>query len=114
MKSETTHERLARKGRTLGVAGEVVAERQRQHEKWGEQTHPDGTGGALAANDEIDAKRACQQAAAEGRCTWRLILDEEVREAFAESDPDRLRAELVQVAAVAASWIEAIDRRSGS
>lgn len=33
-------------------------------------------------------------------------------EALAESDPARLRAELVQVAAVAVCWIEAIDRRA--
>lgn len=38
---------------------------------------------------------------------------EEVLEAFAEADPDRLRAELVQVAAVATKWIQALDRRSG-
>lgn len=40
------------------------------------------------------------------------MLLEEVAEAFAESDDARLRAELVQVAAVAQAWIESIDRRS--
>ena len=35
-----------------------------------------------------------------------------VGEAFAESDPDKLRTELIQVAAVAVAWIESIDRNS--
>ncbi|MFI1165600.1 hypothetical protein ACH4UM_18790 [Streptomyces sp. NPDC020801] len=38
---------------------------------------------------------------------------EEALEALAEDDPGKLRAELVQVAAVAVAWIEAIDRRTG-
>lgn len=45
---------------------------------------------------------------------WRHILDEEVAEALAETDPERLRAELVQVAAVAVQWIEALDRRAAT
>lgn len=44
--------------------------------------------------------------------TWLLIALEEVFEALAESDPAKLRAELVQSAAVHVAWIEAIDRRS--
>ncbi len=45
---------------------------------------------------------------------WRDILLEEVFEALAEEEPKELRKELVQVAAVAAQWVEAIDRRGGS
>ena len=45
-----------------------------------------------------------------GQCTWLHILREEVFEAFAEDDPAKLRAELIQVAAVAVQWVEAIDR----
>jgi hypothetical protein len=41
-----------------------------------------------------------------------LILREEVYEAFAEEDPAALRTELIQVAAVAATWVDAIDRRA--
>jgi hypothetical protein len=59
-------------------------------------------------------REACQMATADGRVTWRHILTEEVYEAFAESDPTKLRAELVQVAAVAVQWIQAIDRRPTS
>lgn len=35
-----------------------------------------------------------------------------MREAFAEGDTSRLRAELVQSAAVAVKWVEAIDGRA--
>lgn len=93
---------------------EVLFERYRQDEQWGEQNHPDGTGwGNLPALAEA-ARQRCKKAAAEGKVTWFHILDEEVREAFAERDPVRLREELVQVAAVAAAWVEAIDRRTGA
>lgn len=47
-----------------------------------------------------------------GKPTWSLLVREELAEAFAESDPDRLREELVQVAALAVSWIEKIDSRN--
>jgi hypothetical protein len=57
------------------------------------------------------ARQETDQMAGEGVCTWRDILLEEVAEAFAEDDPGRLRAELIQVAAVATQWVEAIDRR---
>ncbi len=93
------------------VLREVAHERVRQDEKWGEQNHPDGTGGSGAQADAELWRNACQQASSEGRVTWGLILGEEVAEALAESDASKLRAELVQVAAVAVAWIEAIDRR---
>ena len=95
--------------RILGVLPEIAAERDRQDEKWGEQNHPDGTGPGYAP----DAKRArerCQRAARLGLVSYRDILEEEVYEAFAESDPDLLRVELVQVAAVTVAWIEKLDR----
>lgn len=93
---------------------EVVRERIRQDAKWGEQNHPDGTGINGPTDRQLaDASRKlCQSAAEAGMVTWRHILDEEMREAFAEPDPVALRAELVQVAAVAVAWIEAIDRRA--
>ena len=36
----------------------------------------------------------------------------ELSEALAETDPTRLRAELLQVAAVAVRWVTAIDERA--
>lgn len=89
---------------------DIVRERLRQLDKWGPQEHPDGTGEHLAQfADKMRA--AADRAAAEGKITWRDILAEETFEAFAESDPARLRSELVQVAAVAVAWIEDIDNR---
>jgi len=96
------------------IIDNVVAELVRQDGKWGKQNHPDGTGDALAASFALRAQQACRDAASRGSCTWQLILAEEVAEAFAESDPGALRAELIQVAAVALQWIEAIDRRDAA
>lgn len=100
---------------TRKALADVSAERDRQRARHGEQTLPDGTG--LEAWDEIerdDARRRCDRATLAGRLSWRLVFEEEVAEVLAETEPELLRAELVQVAAVAVQWIEAIDRRNGS
>ncbi len=91
---------------------EVANERARQNIKWGDQDHPDGTGDAPAVAAAVFAKAETNKAAEQGTLDWRLILDEEVAEAFAESDRVKLRTELIQVAAVAIAWVEAIDRRT--
>lgn len=93
------------------VLVDVRVERQRQHERWGEQNHRDGTGGQLAELEREIARTQCDGAFDRSDGTWRHILAEEVQEAFAESEPLKLRTELVQVAAVAIQWCEAIDRR---
>ncbi len=88
----------------------ILAERERQRAKWGDQSHlPNGTGGLYREMLRDSAQVDCNLAIDEGNVTWRHILAEEVAEALAESDRDRLRAELVQVAAVCVQWIEAID-----
>lgn len=116
----------------LAILRDVAEERVRQDEKWGEQNHADGTGidaaPLRAINFAVDdqwplgaydapslavaAREACQANGVPGSPdTWTAILLEEVFEALAESEPGALRRELVQVAAVAVQWIEAIDRR---
>lgn len=111
------------------VLREIAEERARQDAKWGEQNHPNGTGEHTTPVAEIvrgkgnaivnyhyalglayQAKTATDQHAKEGTVTYADILLEEVFEALAESDPAALRAELVQVAAVAVAWVEKIDR----
>ncbi len=96
---------------TEWVLTEVEDERARQDSRWGEQSHPDGTGHAhfmwAASNHRISADAN----AASGSLTWADILLEEVYEALAESDQDNLLTELIQVAAVAAAWAECIMRR---
>lgn len=94
----------------MKVALDVLEERKRQDAKWGEQNHPSGTGGEGLGVDAARARARCDKAAKEGKVTWLHILDEEVREAFAEKNPEALRAELVQVAAVAVAWVEYLDR----
>lgn len=100
-------------------------ERERQTERWGEQNHTDGTGPDMmwlrsfnpkARATEISdfAKVITDDNAQAGFLTWRDILLEEVAEAFAENDPEKLRTELIQVAAVATQWADAIDRRASN
>lgn len=95
--------------RILGVLPEIADERELQDEKWGEQNHPDGTGPGYHAQAHL-ARIRCKRAARLGLVTYKDILEEEVYEAFAETDPVKLRAELVQVAAVTVAWIEKLDR----
>lgn len=115
------------------VAADVAAERARQDAKWGEQNHLDGTGRVFRPLDTIAAqssyfhatnrfgdaedlasaaKRATDVAAGHGDVRWADILLEEVFEALAEAEPQRLYDELIQVAAVAQQWAEAIKRRA--
>lgn len=98
---------------TLSVLERVAAERQRQLEKWGHQRHPDDTGGEGLCKAANLARTICQGAVAHvaGGPGWRLILNEEVAEAFAESDPDKLVTELIQVMAVCSAWIEDVESR---
>jgi hypothetical protein len=107
---------------TATVIAEVAAERARQEAKWGEQNHPNGTGPehvcwpAVAsasntyANLAARAKASTDTAARLGGLTYADIFLEEVFEAMAESDPVKLRAELIQSAAVAVAFVEKIDR----
>lgn len=97
---------------THRVADDIIAERRAQDEKWGEQNHLDSTSSDAYATRRDSARVYCDSAAVEGRCTWRHILTEEFYEALSETEPAALRTELVQVAAVAQAWIEAIDRRA--
>lgn len=95
------------------VMASVVLERARQDAKWGEPTdRPDGTGGARRVRAAENAKNRTDAHAADGSLTWEHILAEEVAEAFAETDPVALRAELVQVAAVAVKWVRMLDARA--
>jgi hypothetical protein len=116
------------------ILGEVNQERVRQDARWGEQNHPDVdrvlTGRPTGCRVERmameynipsanSAREACDGAARIGQCTWAHILVEEIAEAveaatlaqLGQGTLAALRKELVQVAAVAVSWIEAIDRR---
>jgi hypothetical protein len=94
----------------VDILADIADERHRQDEKWGERHWPDGT----HANYESDANGArwiCEHYAESGELTWADILNEEFREARAETDWPKLRKELIQVAAVCVAWIEDGDQR---
>lgn len=93
------------------IVNGALDEVQNQIDKWGVQHHPDGTGSESDKRLADVAKALTDNAAKHGGLTWKLILDEEVKEAFAESNAVSLRAELEQVAAVAISWIRDLDNR---
>lgn len=108
---------------TERVLIEVGDERARQDAKWGVQNHPDlppfeearATPNAwFALPTADDARDACEAAFRNGRGSYAHIFVEEVCEAIeAAPDPAKLREELIQCAAVAVAWVEAIDRRTG-
>ncbi len=95
---------------TADALSDTADERMAQVAKWGVQTRPDGTGPQYIAMADA-AKARTDERAADGTVEWLDILREEVCEAAAESDHAALRTELVQVAAVALSWVEDIDRK---
>jgi len=121
----TTYDTILVTSANAEVLADIDDERDYQDSKWGEQNWPDGTGDLrrilymtdsnldLRSGRELaDIFRAkCKNRHAAGALTWRDILLEEVFEAMAEEDPVKLRAELIQVAAVATSHAQAIDRR---
>lgn len=107
------HPDAERGGSAVEVLADVYDEINRQDAKWGDQSnHPDGTHPYRYRQAEANyARLQRQQAFAEGRGTWRHILDEEVAEAYAETGAE-LSTELVQVAAVAVQWRAAQARRN--
>jgi len=108
-----TNEELEQLGATYAVLEEIRGERKRQDAKWGQQNHADGIKHPQAAEQAAMARLRCQWKTDKGLVTWADILNEEIAEAGEViDDPVRLREELIQVAAVAAAWVEAIDRRA--
>jgi hypothetical protein len=97
--------------RKLQILREVVVEADRQVELWGEQNHPDGTGLSEDAWRADRMKTLNAYFVETKTLTWRDILLEEVYEVFAETDVDKIHEELIQVAAVALQWADALARR---
>lgn len=95
--------------KAVGIVDDVWDERERQLRKWGFQTRPDGTGRIIDALDLKDAREQYDNAVTHQTLTWRHILAEEFHEALAETDYEKLRKELIEVMAVAASWIQDLD-----
>lgn len=96
------------------ILAEISMERERQDVKFGVRDHPDGPSAVgLGIPPEWEAKLTLKYAEENGTLGWGHILSEEVSEAVAAIGNDEaLKAELIQVAAVAVAWIEAIERRN--
>ena len=103
------------------VVNDVLQEIGCQDAKWGQQNHPDFYAAAPTIIerfrlhgivDEVTARNACEWRAQTGEISWCDILIEEVAEAIGTENPEDLREELVQVAAVVHQWIACIDRRT--
>lgn len=119
---------MAGEDRQIQVLDAVAQERLRQDNKWGVQDHVDFAYDPSGQDDDIITRLAisrraidqCDSAFRRGIGSWSHILVEEVSEAVEKAElasrdhlthDAELRKELVQVAAVAVAWIEAIDRR---
>lgn len=106
---------------TQDVLKEVLAERERQDSRWGQQNHPvtidrphlDCSRSYFRhqyTNRANELKRLNSDDNTYGTLGWDHILLEEVYEALAEANPRKVREELIQVAAVAVAAIESLDR----
>lgn len=113
MKNLTTEQATAHAARQSRILLEIAAERAAQDAIFGVQDLPDGTGITGDTERANSARHVCDVMLERGEGTYRDVFYEEVMEALAESDPAKLRAELVQAVAVGVKWIEAIDRREG-
>jgi hypothetical protein len=98
---------------------EILAERKRQDQKWGEQNHPIMPSSNLhwfpTAECLESTLKGCRKRLKEDEGenkSWFDILHEEVLEAFLEEEPEKQREEMVQAAAVAVAIIEYLDREN--
>jgi hypothetical protein len=99
---------------------DMIIERGHQEQKFPEQHLPSWNVATGIVRQVIrlttgEAKEIVDSAMAVHGLSWPLVLLEELLEAFDEAatgDVVALRAELVQVAAVALRWIEDLDREA--
>jgi hypothetical protein len=102
---------------TARVLFEVEDERERQDAKFPDQRLPSFPAYRVNLNLEyemlLDAARGqndyAEKFGGDSIATWESVLREKFCEAMLERDPAKLRAALIQVAAVSVRWIENID-----
>jgi len=99
------------KGIINNIFEEIRAERKRQDEKWGEQNLPmlNVPLTVKAMKEKSESYKAFNDST--NGDSWFAVLIEEVYEAFAETEPEKQREELIQVAAVAVQIIEYLERK---
>jgi len=97
------------------VLVDIATERQRQLEKWGDQTHPFTAIGAPAHKylaDQWKRRNDKMNDVNPDGIAWDSIALEELHEAFAEEDPAKIRQEAIETAAVMVALVEQIDRQA--
>lgn len=93
-----------------GIMEEVRAERARQDDLFGRQSHPFGTSIKFRAMAE-SARNSRQRATDAGTVTWMHILREGFWGAMSETSTDDMRAELVRLLAAGVACVEDLDQR---
>lgn len=102
------------------ILRDVLTERQRQFDLWGDQDHPSvcksdenrpiteiyGLPTAAEAREDVEVSREL------GYLSWAGIATEELSEVVEARTEEERREELVQLTALLIGWIEAIDRKS--
>jgi hypothetical protein len=96
---------------TNDVLEDLAQERRAQFQQWGEQTIPFGSGSYVFKLMCEHYQSTCQANADAGTVTFADVLLEEVFEALAESDPLKLKDELIDAGAVIVQWIELINKQ---
>jgi NTP pyrophosphatase (non-canonical NTP hydrolase) len=94
------------------VFTEILKERIMQNEKWGEQNH--SLLNQFITSDICKSKANFFKKINKRKKyfrSWFTIFAEEFYEAFAEIEPENQREEMIQVAALAVTIIEYIDRQ---
>jgi hypothetical protein len=87
----------------------VLEEHERQRKKHGPQRYANGTGSDHLWVMLDQVRTLCDHKTAEGTVTWLEVLAEEFLEVAAERDPQKLKAELIQVATVALAWASKLE-----
>lgn len=93
------------------IVEDIREERAAQDAKFGVQRHPNGTSPKYKPLAD-SARNATRKADLDGTNTWFNIGREEFWEAMAETDPRRLREELIQLISVGVAWVECIDEQN--
>ncbi len=104
----------------MSAVSDVVLEMARQVALWGVQKHRDFYSRTIHPRAYLSLRSPVMRRIVDGRerdgdQSWDGILAEEfaeVLDCYDDPDSSHLREELIQVAAVALSWAEAIDRRA--
>lgn len=93
------------------VLGELEHEAVTHLNEWGGEHPRDGTGGEDSERGAIVFRKACVDAFAAGRGTWRALAMDRLMVAFAETGPEELRDTLLDAAGLLVAWVVDLEVR---